>query len=198
MTIREDGIVIRSRHMEMDAIGEELPTYSGLRGLDRKLIDYEPGRPLTVVAMVESIRHFFPNCREVGYCETPFFAELNRLQGTPHVTTSENPFVYEGHRNALFNAQDLDTIDLDTLIFTQPVVNKAAVDHLEAHPDSFPVHPFAVRYQSEVYLMDGHHRTVAAKAEGNAVLDMHIIDFDAPARIRPPLPFIEDEGAAAS
>lgn len=161
-----------------------------LTAVDKDIIDYEPGRSLSDLALLEAIQSVVAGCKWVCYAETPFFEQLNALQGTPQITASEDPLVYERHRNALFNAQREAEVVIHGLVFTQPNVNKPAVDHLVAQLQCANADDpaFVVRYGTADYLMDGHHRTIAAFLEGKETIVARVIDFDRPETIMRALP----------
>lgn len=161
------GLVKRER----DAVGEFTRPRGGFQSrLDKHIVDYEgriaPGRPLGQRRQIEAIGRFLHGAQHVGYSETPFFRKLEALQGTPspgRIKATE----HEAARNALFARQPLRQIPIDPkrLVFTQPDVNRPAVLYHETHAQSQGHPAFVVSYGGKFYVMDGHHRLLAAAAD---------------------------------
>lgn len=150
---------------------------------DRRLIDIKPSRPLgreggDDLVTIESL---IPGARVVPYSKTPFFAELQRLQGVDaDVTGAAN----KNARAALMQQQPIEDVPFSKLIFTQNVVSRSEYEKFDpSHPLHDPVKAAGaqpadvVRWGDDYYVMDGHHRTVSEwlKAYGTGRLRAHVL-----------------------
>ncbi len=144
--------------------------------LDRQLVDYEPGRPLTDPEQDKTIASLIPGARFVPYTQTAFFPELQIMQGTPNISSGD---ANEVARNALFGNQPLGLVKTGNVpIYTQNVVNMNAIGHLCSGDDEFTSKPiFVVRHDSRIYIIDGHHRIVAAAIMGHKTCTARVLNI---------------------
>lgn len=158
-----------------DEPGYKHPDEAGLTGIDKRIVDYVSHRPLTRRHEdVRSIGKYVPGIHYVAYSKTPFFGELNKLQGTPDVDKiSVEDFA--AARKKLFKAQPVDTLRINDLIATQPVVNKDKVKRnvKEDHVKALAV----VHYGGKYFVMDGHHALAAAAKRSDERIDAHILEI---------------------
>lgn len=175
-------------HRLRDAVGEfAAPEGEWKSTLDRHLIDYNhgipaqgiPPRSLSRTSQTEHVQRIFRGSTHVDYSETPFFAELERLQGTRNparVGAEQNAAA----RDALFARQPLEDIPTAGVILTQPNVNRAGVERLVSKNLDPSNHPaYAVRYGGSLYIVDGHHRLAAAVLQHRKTYKARVLDLDA-------------------
>ncbi len=153
--------------------GYKNPDEAGLTGIDKRIVDYVARRPLTRQHEdVRSIRKYVDGIHYVPYSKTPFFDQLNKLQGTPDVETVDIKKFAEA-RKALFEKQPISVLKIDDLIATQPVVNKDKVkrnirqDHIKAIS--------VVHHNDRHFVMDGHHALAAAAKRGDHSIEAHVL-----------------------
>lgn len=150
---------------------------------DRHIVDYPTGHgSLSVLASVRPISSYIPGAEHIDYAETPFFDDLQILQGDAApgtVTGKQNAAL----RDALFRAAPILSVGINDLVFTQPNVSAATIDYLsrkaELTSESMHSHPvYLVQSGRRFFLMDGHHRTVAWYVKHNNEVAGHVISAD--------------------
>src|SRR5262249_38150977 len=118
-----------------------------LTGIDKRIADYKPDRSLADPAKTADLEQYLKNARYVPYSNTPFFKEVNELQGTPD-PDKVDVADYIHARASLFNNQDVEDVPLDKVVVTQPKVNKDRVQEIIDKPETDEVTPIlAVRYK---------------------------------------------------
>ena len=143
-----------------------------LSALDKQIIDFKPDRSLSDPKAIRPIEKVIPNAKFVPYSEVPFFDALNKLIGVdPRKAPMEK---YSKARAKFFASCPIKDIKLDDIVVTQQMVNKEKVAKLveQDDPSSKPI--AAVRYKHKTYIMDGHHRTVAAVLRGDTSIEGHM------------------------
>lgn len=137
-----------NRHLEM-------------HGLARHLIDFDKDRPLHGQDVVP-IQEYIWNARVMLYTHVPFFHLFDQMMDV-HPTVFSDPEKYAHRREELFESIPQTNALYDSLIYTQPGVNRRAVTELvNGKLDRYVDIPvLIVWYNHQFYLMDGHHRTVA-------------------------------------
>jgi len=158
-----------------DEPGYQHPGVADLQGLDKKLVDYNLGRPLARGAKgVKSIGHYVPDMHYVMYTKTPFFAALNKLQGTPD---PENMKVedFAAARKAFFEKQPVEKLAIKDLIATQPVINNKKIKKnvKNEHVKNASV----VKYGDKYFIMDGHHAVATAATLGYKHIDANVVEI---------------------
>jgi adenylate kinase family enzyme len=156
--------------------GYEHPDVVGLKGLDKRLVDVHPHhRPLSREAKdVVSVRKHIPGIHYVMYSKTPFFDQLNKLQGTPDpeiIGIKE----YTDARHKLFKDQPVGTLPIKGLIATQPVVNKTKVKRNIKEDNIKKI--YVVHYGDKYFVMDGHHALAAAAKRGDKEIEAHVLEM---------------------
>lgn len=150
---------------------------------DKRIIDLKPEkRPLTDPGNVLQISKILPNSTYCSYSKVPFFDKMNQLIGVDPLKS--DPVEYAKARTEFFNKQPESLIQLDKLVVTQKVVNKAKIEKNIAKgnfgKDAGDI--FAVKYQGKFYIMDGHHRVMAAALSGKkkalAHVEQRVLDLD--------------------
>ncbi len=140
---------------------------------DRKIINYDAKKPLGSEGTddLKRIEKIIPGAQYVPYSKTPFFEQLNKLQGTDisKATAIEN----KKARDALFAKQPIEQVPIDSLVFTQNVVNMTGVERARGNPNPNPAQ--VVSYEGKHYLMDGHHRTVGEIEDGGKSIRAQVL-----------------------
>lgn len=181
----------KSGHLR-DAVGEfASPTGEWKSTLDRHLIDYNhgipsqgiPPRPLSRTTATEHVQRIFRGSTHVDYSETPFFKQLEQLQGTPNPGRM-NAQTHADARDALFAKQPVEMVPTKGLILTQPNVNRTNVVKMKAFVGKDPsAHPaYVVRYGGKLYVMDGHHRLAAGVLNHMTQYPARVLDLDKTAK----------------
>jgi hypothetical protein len=92
------------------------------------------------------------------------------------------------------NKAPLVSVPLNQLLATQNDVERAGVAFHILHPNAVPAHtrtkfghefghadkPIVVRYNSELHIVDGHHRLTALKLQDKEHALVRFVDLDAP------------------
>jgi hypothetical protein len=152
--------------MKRDAAGEfSKPQGNWDSDLDQEIVDVDDPRPLSDPSKTESILRVLHGDRIIGYSETPFFEKLNVLQGTPDPTRL-SPEVYDEARVSLFEGLPVQEIPIYGVILTQHELNISAVKRLVDHPPADIDPAYAVLYDAEIYIIDGHHRLASGRIRG--------------------------------
>lgn len=153
-------------------------------GLDKRLVDYKPDRSLSDPSQVANITDVLPNVSYTAYSKTPFLAEMHRHMGIDDpmkVPVSE----YMDARKKMFKNQPIVEADLDSVVVTQKVINRAEVDRWlasDAPADASNMPIQTVRYKNQTYIMNGHHRAVATIKRGRRTLLAHELNLDGPVK----------------
>jgi capsid protein/GNAT superfamily N-acetyltransferase len=166
-----------------------------LTGLDKAIADYKPDRTLSDPTKTEPIAGVVPGVSYTPYSKTPFFNQVNILQG------NKDPLAhgvkdYVDNRDLLFDTIPPSKITLnakDTVV-TQEMVNKDRVNQLIANPSTGGTDPIqVVKHNDKYYILNGHHRMVAGMKGGSVNIEAHVLDLDHPA---PALPKNDSEVGA--
>jgi hypothetical protein len=151
-------------------------TLDGYGELDRKIVDYKPDRTLDDPKQVERIDTTLDNARFVPYSKAPFFDALNAKIGVDPAKGDIGKYLKA--RASFFKTLRVSKVPLDKLVVTQSVVNKERVKSFisgdQAQLDK-PVQ--AVRYKGETWIMNGHHRVVAAVQKGLKKINARVVDL---------------------
>ena len=162
----------RDKNGEFATTNNIAPGIAPLSDLDKRIIDFKPDRSLSDPKAIRPIEKVVPNAKFVPYSKVPFFDALNKLIGVDPRT--EDIGKYCKARAKFFAKQPIKEIPLDNIVVTQQMVNKDKVAKLVAQDDPSSKPIAAVRYQGKTYIMDGHHRTVAAVLRGDATIQGHM------------------------
>lgn len=150
---------------------------AGFSALDRKIINYNPNKPLDASGGADLLRisDLLPGSKFVPYSRTPFFDTLMQLQGTTN-HGSLTGFEMKQARDELFRRQPVVDVPLRTLTFTQNVVHGPALERARANPEAKPAQ--AVKHNEQHYLVDGHHRAINEARAGATTVPAHVLDLD--------------------
>jgi adenylylsulfate kinase-like enzyme len=173
--LRDQGGRFTDEGKDSEGPGYKHPDEAGLTGIDKKIVDYVAHRPLARSSPdVKSIRDYVPGMHYVAYSKTPFFDELNKLQGTPDV---ENVKIedFAAARKKLFKKQPKENLRIKDLIATQPVVNS---DKVNRNVDEDNIKDVSVvRYDGKCFVVDGHHALAAAAECGYKKIAARVVDL---------------------
>jgi hypothetical protein len=141
---------------------------------DAKVIDLKPDRPLQDPKAVLEISKILPDSTYCSYSKLPFLAKMNALIG---VDPAKDIKAYAKARKAFFYKLPEEQFSLDNLVVTQKVVNEAKIK-ANIEKGNFGkgggTDVFVVRYRGKDYIIDGHHRVMAAKLSGKKNAFAHI------------------------
>jgi GNAT superfamily N-acetyltransferase len=102
----------------------------------------------------------------------------------PRIDTRRAEQLYQAAQS-LAQRPTIEQVPVAQLVATQPSVVRAIVEQKRQTTDdgAQTTHPPAigVRYQGQVYLMDGHHRAAAAWAQGQATTPVYVFEVNAAA-----------------
>lgn len=159
--------------------------------LDKAIADYKPDRALGDPAKTTPISKAVPGVSYTPYSQTPFFREVNILQG------NKNPLEhgvadYIEQRQQLFETIPATKIKLDNVVATQEMVNTDRVQEIVNDPSTGGTKPIQiVKQDGKLYVLNGHHRVAALLAKGeHPEIDAHVLDLDHP---EPAPPTSEDD-----
>lgn len=171
------SIMVRKLNSNHDEKGR-FATGSALgSALDRKLIDYKPGRSLTDVRATIPISRILPDTTYTPYSKTPFFNELNTMQGVDPKTVTAEDFV--AARGAFFDKLPVADVPLKNVVVTQPVVNESSINRIFDPKKASGRQPSVVISGGKSYILDGHHRAVILMMHGEKTMKAHVLDLDA-------------------
>lgn len=143
--------------------------------LDRRLIDYKPDRSLSDPSLVTRLDALLPEVEFRAYSKVPFFQKVNELQGTPNPQDIDISS-YVKARDTLFYSQPIEQVPLDSVVVTQPHVNKARVKQIRDDPSTGGTKPIhAVRYAGKTYILNGHHRIAAEILNRQSTTLAHVL-----------------------
>ena len=166
------------------AMLKEAKTEHGAQ-LDKAIADYKPDRSLSDPAKTTSITEAAPGTSYTAYSQTPFFDDVNILQGNKDAL-EYGVEDYITQRQALFETIPPTKVALDDVVMTQEKVNTDRVTQLVDDPSTGGTKPIqVVRSGGKTYILNGHHRVVAELQRGTMEIDAHVLDLDYP---DPPVP----------
>ena len=146
----------------------------GEQALQTRLVDFKVDRNLTgprSQAITESV----PGSSFSQYVKVPGLDAMHAAMGvTPTLET--NPLAYQASRDAMFAKQPEATIPFDKLTFTQPRINRDRVESLKTAEAQLNKPVQILKHGDNFYVMNGHHRAVAAYAAGRSGLKGHVFD----------------------
>lgn len=165
--------------------------------IDRQITDYKPDRSLADPSKTVSITSVAPNTSYTPYSKTPFFDQINKLQGS---TVDDKPPLSHGvadyveQRRLLFETIPPTKVALKDVVVTQEKVNGDRVKQLVDDPATGGTKPiYVVKQGGKLYIVNGHHRIAADLQRGTKEIDAHLLDLDHP---EPSAPKTDAEAAA--
>lgn len=145
------------------------------QALQEHLVDYKADRELTGPDS-RAIHEIIPDAKTVGYLDVPNVQAMHERMGiNPTLQTDVKSYV--DARDELFNAQPVEHVPIQRLIFTQPRVNLPRAQALAKLPDQLNLPVQVIRQTSHDYLMNGHHRVVASALDGRVTINAHVLDL---------------------
>jgi len=141
---------------------------------EKRMVNYKPDRSLTGKD-ARDLDKLLPNTEYVPYSKTPFFDEVNRMQGTPDpMAVSAEDYVKA--RDTLFFKQPIEKVPMDKLVVTQEKVNRKRVKQIQNDPKTGGTKPIhVVRYGGKSYILNGHHRVAAEVLSGATKMTAHVL-----------------------
>ena len=129
--------------------------------LDRKIVDFQPDRPLNDKNATTPIESILPGSKYVPYSQTPFLEQLIAQVGVdprkPEVTGKDYVNAAWEH----FQKQPVMRVPVQGLVVTQRMVNSQKIisGMLKYGATEKPID--VVRHDGKYYVMNGHHRLVS-------------------------------------
>ena len=152
--------------------------------LQRHLVDYksDEGRDLTGPG-TSDIADVAGGAGTTRYVDVSGLDELHERMGytsADPVSTSTDMDAYVARRNATFRAQPIEQVAVSGITWTQPRVNDEKVAALQRKMEApdwdwDKAAVFVLEKDGKSYLLNGHHRVVAAAASGNHVYPAHVL-----------------------
>lgn len=145
--------------------------------LQTHLVDFKNERDLTGPG-TRQITDLVPGSKRVGYLDVPHVAEMHEaFMGGQQPTLKTNPEDYAKRRTAYFRNEPLEEVPIEKLTFTQERVNEDRVAEMAKHSDWLDKPVSMVRVGDAYYVMDGHHRAVAASRAGRTTMHGNVMDL---------------------
>ncbi len=155
--------------------------------LDKAIADYKPDRSLSDPAKTTPISKAVPGVSYTPYSQTPFFGEVNVLQGSGDLKGKINPLKhgvadYVEQRKQLFETIPPTKIKLENVVATQETVNTDRVQELADDPTKGGDKPiYVVKKDGKQYIVNGHHRVAGLLVKGeHPEINAHVLDLDHP------------------
>ncbi len=144
--------------------------------LQSRLVDFKADRALTGPDS-QSISEAIPGAQFRNYVKVPGLDQMHAAMGiTPTLAT--DPVEYQAARSALFKKQPVENVPFEKIIYTQPRVNKNQYEKLSHTPEYFEKPVNILKKGDKYYVMNGHHRVVAAHSVGRAGVNGYVLDVD--------------------
>lgn len=165
---------------ELD-LAQEGVNSSPMTEFDRRVADYKPDRSLADPTKTVALTKLVPGVKFTPYSKTPFFRDINILQGMGDNPLKYGVAEYIKARDEVFNTTPVTTVSLDHVVVTQQMVNEKRVQEIIDDPSTGGTKPIqAVRYNNETYILNGHHRIAAELKRGTKEIGAHVLDLDVP------------------